>query len=159
MQHILVDAQPFPFNAQPLKKKTKKKLYNELFGFYSKLIIGTDFALLLIKIKKWLKLCLKQVTNTGQHNRKDCLAKYEIGSWSTQSCDCDIKMEFLVLGCGTNFPTTVALYPTWGSLCYYLPVVWTLTLTRFSEGWGMLYPQNVTLGLQDNNISHQDILC
>lgn len=30
-----------------------------------------------------------------------------------------------------------------------LPVVWTLILTWACEGWGILYPQNVTLGLQD----------
>ena len=32
----------------------------------------------------------------------------------------------------------------------YTPVVWILILTRLSDGWGMLYPQNFVLGLQDN---------
>lgn len=29
-----------------------------------------------------------------------------------------------------------------------IPVVWTLMLTLLSEGWGMLYPENCTLGLE-----------
>jgi len=46
------------------------------------LIIGTDFALLVVKIKNGSNYVnyLKQVANTGQHNRKDCLPIYEIGS-------------------------------------------------------------------------------
>jgi hypothetical protein len=30
---------------------------------------------------------------------------------------------------------------------FMVPVVWTLMLTFLSAGWGMLYPQNATLGL------------
>jgi len=29
-----------------------------------------------------------------------------------------------------------------------VPVVWTLMFTRLADGWGILYPQNDTLGLQ-----------